>query len=147
MWIIEKTKGVVYDKLTHMLKTEDGDKIASVYIDKEGNLGISLMMDTDFLSDEGWKKVGFNGCENHMIAHLWLGESGGVLEYQKNRHSISCDPEKKNSIKIMMLEGDVVVSPYKKVAAKNFFSDLCTQLKDLLGAVWGWDRKSVPRNY
>ncbi|MFA6183813.1 MAG: hypothetical protein WC682_01785 [Parcubacteria group bacterium] len=144
MWIIERTKGVVYDGIAHMLRTETGEKIASVYIGKEGKLEISLMMNTDFRSDEGWGAVGFNGCENHIASHVWLKDGGGVLEYQKNRHSVFCEPGRKISVKIMMLEGDAVASfLHKKVVTKNFFFDLCVQLKDLFGAVWGWSRKTA----
>lgn len=129
MWIIEETEGVVYDKFAHMLKTEDGHKIASVYIGKGGNLEMSLMMDTNFLSDEGWGAVGFDGCENHVSTFVWLREGGGVLEYQEDRHSIFRDPGKKISIRIMMLKGDVVASSYEKVAKNSRFRTLPQNVK------------------
>lgn len=131
MWIIEEKPGVFYNKDTRMLETEGGREIAAVYIDESGNLEISLMMNTNFLSDEGWRAVGFNGCENHVVAAFLLEGCGGVLEYQENRHSVSRDPGEKISIKVMMLEGYFALPLYEKVAARSFFSGLCSRIGNL----------------
>ena len=85
-WMIEKNNQIAYDVKTHKLTTAKGESIAWLHELANGNLQISLAMNTDFHSEDGkLNAVGWNGCEEHVLSVITLASENGTLDYQEGR--------------------------------------------------------------
>jgi|GEM_PF-3542167 hypothetical protein len=84
IWMAEAVDGTFFDEKSHWLKTDDGDLIASLYLQPDGRLEIGQGMDTNFHFQDGRVHCGWT-CEEHICSGVTLENEGGVLDYQKGR--------------------------------------------------------------
>ncbi len=121
-WMIEKSNQIVYDQKSHKLKlaTAEGDSIACIHEMSNGNLEISLAMNTDFQSEDGkLHATGWNGCEEHILAIVTLVSEGGTSDYQEGRSRYWEFEKKSQRILVNIKKVDNLLIPIPKDAPQK----------------------------
>jgi len=119
-WIVVPPPGISFDAKTGNILLESGTILSEVWIDQRKRFHIHLSnTNTIFISDTR-KNIGtgWDGNEGHMGDIIWLSDEGGTLEYQKYRHEFLREQGEKISIKIIMLEGEVIPLPMPPVKSR-----------------------------
>lgn len=139
-WMIEKVKGVRYDRMTNTLKDGKGYEIARIFEEEDGGLFISLAMPTNFIYENGVVAVGWNGDDIHVGTFIRLDNTegiGGTLKYCENRFSDKCYQGIGNeeiSIRINIMEGYIIPPKTMRMKRRNIFRRFFEGLWDFISS-------------
>ena len=127
-WIIKSESEISFCPDTGKILTEDGYEIAIIR-DSGNRIDIFLGMRSYFESDDGEIKCfGHNGCEEHVLSHVWLlDDLGGRITFNKGMGLFWKESLKdEKNITVTIAFARFVTFPYEKDDKKNkgFFSHL-----------------------